>query len=188
MRRFLIALMALGSLVAVGATPASASTEGPKSFSCVTQSGGSVTSPPSLVTRLRVSRHDEFDRFAVRLDGPLGQWSVTPQNSATFLQDPSGLPVTLRGVAGLGVVIHGAQAHTNAGQPTVPTDLQPNFPTILEVRQVGDFEGVVSWGIGLRQPACFRVMPHRSRLTVDVLHPDREGQEDRSSPEGEQAG
>ncbi len=173
MGRFFIVLTALGSLLALGAAPASASTDVPASFSCMARTGGSITSPPSLVTHLRVSRHHHFDRFVVRLHGPLGQWSVTPQNSATFTRDPSGLPVTLLGSAGLAVVVHGALAHNSAGMPTVPSDLQPGLPTILEVRQIGDFEGVVSWGVGLRQAACFRVTPRRHSLAVDVLHPER---------------
>jgi hypothetical protein len=66
------------------------------------------------------------------------------------------------------VVLHGAQAH---GTYTGPSDLKPTgTATLREARDIGDFEGVVSWGLGLSKPACFRAftLSGPSRLVVDV--------------------
>jgi hypothetical protein len=137
-------------------------------FSCAAQSGPGPTSPPAGVTAVRASAQNGYDRFVIQVDGPVGQYSVQPQTSATFTQDPSGRQVTLAGSAGLRVTLHGA---ASAGSYTGPTDLKPSGAAELqEARQIGDSEGIVTWGLGLTNPACFRAftLPGPSRLVVDV--------------------
>ena len=174
----LIILAALAALSVAAPTSVAAASRGTRSiaaagaaagmFSCTDKSGGAVTGPPSPVRAVLVRSNHRFDRFVIKLAGPLQQWDVRSQSSATFEQDPSGLPVTLLGTAGLRVVVMGAQAHGFGFQ--VPTDIKPGFPVLLEARQIGDFEGVVSWGLGLSHPACFRVLATGRMLIVDVVH------------------
>jgi len=152
---------------APSATPASPAASLP-AFSCSAQSGQGSTSPPVGLTAVRASAQSGYDRFVIQFDGPVPQYTVQPQSSATFVQDPSGQRVTLAGSAGLLVTLQGARS---AGSYTGSTDQRPSGTAVLEeARQVGDFEGVVHWGLGLSHGTCFRAftLMNPSRLVVDV--------------------
>ena len=149
---------------------ASAPTANLPAFTCAAQSGGgaSMPAPPIGVTDVRAGPQNGYDRFVIQLNGAVPHYDVTPQSNATFVQDPSGLRVTLTGSAGLVVTLHGAQSQgTYGGQ----TDQHPSGTSVLrEARQVGDFEGVVSWGLGLSHTACFRAftLTGPARLVIDI--------------------
>jgi hypothetical protein len=68
-------------------------------------------------------------------------------------RDPSGLQVTLQGTAGLRAVVRNSVNHNDQGQP-VETVLNsvPNYQVLKQTTQLGDFEGIVTWGFGIRQP------------------------------------
>ena len=55
------------------------------------------------------------------------------------------------------------------GTPIVRT---PRFPTLQQVEEAGDFEGVVSFGVGLRRRTGFRAFHLSSpgRIVLDVAH------------------
>ncbi len=151
-----------------GATPSPGATLA--GFTCAAQSGGGAANAaaPVGVTAVRVGAQSGFDRFVIELDGPVPHFDVAPQAGATFTQDASGARVTLRGSAGLLVTLRGARS---AGTYTGPADLRPaGTPALLEAGQVGDFEGVVHWGLGLSHAACFHAytLTGPSRLVVDV--------------------
>jgi hypothetical protein len=65
------------------------------------------------------------------------------------------------------VTVHNAQSH---GSYSGSTDLRPALKELREARQLGDFEGAVSWGLGLTRANCFRayVLTGPSRLVIDV--------------------
>jgi hypothetical protein len=137
-------------------------------FTCEAQTGSGTASPPVGVTVVRAAAQSGYDRFVIQFNGPVPRYTVQPQASGTFVQDPSGRQVTLSGSAGLLVTLQGAQS---AGTYTGPTDLRPSGTAALEeARQVGDFEGTVHWGLGLSHAACFRAftLANPSRLVVDV--------------------
>lgn len=75
--------------------------------------------------------------------------------ASELVQDGSGLPVTLRGRSFVQVVFHNAVAHDERGRLTAPRTLFPVRTTtnVVQVRLGGDFEGVVTYFVGLRQPA-----------------------------------
>jgi hypothetical protein len=52
-------------------------------------------------------------------------------------------------------------------------DYKPNYAVLKEVRNIGDNEGYVSWGIGLSKQACMHVFPlsNPTRLVVDFQAP-----------------
>jgi hypothetical protein len=136
-------------------------------FRCAAQSGGASTGM-TAVTTARAGAQSGYDRFVLEFDGPVPRYDVTPQGSATFVQDATGAPVALSGSAGLLVKVQSAQAHDRF---TGSTDLRPGGAGVLrEARQVGDFEGVVTWGLGLSKAACFRTftLTAPNRLIVDV--------------------
>jgi len=140
-------------------------------FSCAAQTGGAAQPPgstgPVPVTDVRAAAQSGVDRFVIQFSGPVPQYEVKPQPTTTFTQDPSGFRVTLDGSAGLQVTVHGAQSW---GSYSGSTDLRPRLTMLREARQVGDFEGVLTWGLGLSRASCFRayVLTGPSRLVIDV--------------------
>jgi hypothetical protein len=149
------------------ATPTPASTPAAvlPGFSCAAQSGGAGTAG---LTGVRAAAQTGFDRFVIQFDGPVPPYQVVPQSSATFTTDPQGSPAPLAGTAGLRVTVDGVGNWTSLGGPT---DLRPaGTPELQEARQLGAFEGVVTWGLGLARPACFRAytLTGPNRLVVDV--------------------
>jgi len=119
------------------------------------------------VTDVRAAAQTGVDRFVIQLSGPVPQYEVKPQASTTFTRDPSGFRVSLEGSSGLQVTVHGAQSY---GSYSGSTDLTPRLTVLREARQVGDFEGVLTWGLGLSRASCFRayVLTGPSRLVIDV--------------------
>lgn len=145
-------------------------------FSCLDHSGGSAGSPDMQLTDVRVAPQAGYDRivfqFAPQAGGTayLPSYTVSRQASAQFVKDPSGLPVTMRGSAGLRIVFHGASGATSY---TGSRDLTPGLPVVQEVEQLGDFEAVLSWGAGLSRGSCTRMLEltNPSRLVIDVQTP-----------------
>jgi hypothetical protein len=94
-------------------------------------------------------------------------FQVTPQSSAHFSQDPSGKPVNLAGSAGARILLSGFRGFrpNYAG----PTTLTSSGPLLLQVAELGDFEGYVSWGVGLSTPGCANVTTSGSTLTFHFI-------------------
>jgi hypothetical protein len=138
----------------------------PQPFLCQDQSGGS-TGLTATLTNIRPGSHagDGYDRVVFDFNGGIPSWDLTRQDSAIFTRDASGQQVTLDGSAGLKLVFRDADL---AG--TVPTDLTPRFSSIREIAQLGNFERVVTYGIGLSSSQCVRVLAlsNPSRLAIDV--------------------
>jgi len=124
------------------------------------------------LTGIRVGRHAAYDRVVFDIDGTAPGWTVGYVTQVT--QDPSGQPVWLRGNAAVRVVLQGAAAHTETGSSTLrtPATLTPEYPNLRQVRPAGDSEGVVTFGLGLRQKAGIRVfsLTNPTRIVVDVAH------------------
>jgi hypothetical protein len=72
---------------------------------------------------------------------------------SALVSDPGGRPISLAGDDVLQVTFRQAQAHTVSGQSTV-TSQPPSllgFSEMVSLAQAGDFEGVLSYGIGARR-------------------------------------
>jgi len=145
-------------------------------FSCLDTSGGADSGLAMQLTAVRVAHQTGFDRivfeFAPQAGGTahIPAYTVSRQASAQFVKDPSGLPVTMRGSAGLRIVFHGASGATSY---TGSRDLTPNLPVVQEVEQLGDFEAVLSWGAGMSRASCLRTLElaNPTRLVIDVQTP-----------------
>jgi len=164
-RSILVALaLSAGALTLVGALPASAGDLGP--FTCTDKSGG-VAGAAATVYDIRIAHHDGYDRLVIGFPtaNAMPQYQLTRQATSTFLRDASGQPVSLDGSARIRAVLRNADI-----APGAPTDLKPELPAIREVAQIGNFERVVSYGVGLATPACFRVLELSgpTRLVIDV--------------------
>jgi hypothetical protein len=157
------------------ASPTASDTETPLpagEFVTTEVSGGTPYTGPDQahLQRIAVGSHTGYDRLVLYFGtDAVPPFTVTPQDSATFRQDPSDLPVTLKGTSGVRVVVH----DTVRANQTVE-DLLPLYPAIRQVRGIGDFEAVVSYGVGVLGPARVHVttLSSPSRLVVDVAWPD----------------
>jgi hypothetical protein len=117
-----------------------------------------------------VGSHTGYDRLVLDFGSDrVPPFTVTPQRSAVFPQDPSDLPVTLAGTSGVRVVLQSTVRRSSTVE-----NLRPKYPAIRQVRGIGDFEAVVSYGVGVLGPARIRVttLTGPSRLVIDVAWPD----------------
>jgi hypothetical protein len=128
------------------------------------------------LTAVRVAHQPGFDRIVFEFAPQAGataripSYTVSRQASAKFVKDPSGLPVTMRGSAGLRIVFQEASGATSYSGSR---DQIVNLPVVQEVEQLGDFEAVLSWGAGLSQASCIRTLElsNHARLAIDLQTP-----------------
>jgi hypothetical protein len=138
-------------------------------FACVDASGGKTGVANTITTR--VGEDQGYDRFVLQFDPIVPTYTVKRQDKPVFPLGGSGQNVTLAGNAGVLITVHSAQGTTTfTGSTDVAT---PGYKVLLEARQTQDFEGYVSWGLGLRKPACMRVftLDAPARLVVDFQFP-----------------
>jgi hypothetical protein len=177
MRRATILLTALPllGLPLSAATPAQAAPSAAAAACRATVvAPNAVTAGQSLLRNVRVGRHDDegFDRVVFDLTRVPG---YRVQYVRQVIQDGSGQPLSLRGRAFLTVRLEPAAAHTERGEATAPLRIRPGFIALKEVRSAGDFEGVVTYGLGIATRSDFRVfrLSSPNRLVVDVALPKR---------------
>jgi len=134
-------------------------------FACA-DSGGGITGV-AHVTDVRVGRQVDYDRFVIQFDDAVPTYTVKRQARPTFPMGATGQTITLSGTAGAVVTVHSAtEALTYSG----PTDItHSDFPVVKEARLTQDFEGSVTWALGLDHPACLRTftLANPARLVVD---------------------
>lgn len=134
--------------------------------------------PPTSLTNVRAGQHTCFDRLVIDLSGPavgyhVGYVSEVPRQG-------EGLPVPLRGGAFLDVTLQAPTYDLN-GRPTFSPPNESNvvavggFRTFRQVASGGSYEGITTFGLGVRARLPFRVLVlrgpgSRSRLVVDVGH------------------
>ena len=94
-------------------------------------------------------------------------YRITPQGNAHFTQDASGAPVNLAGTAGVRIVFQGFRGFRP--NYTGPKTVTSSGPLLLQVAQIGDFEGYVSFGVGLSEPGCATVASNGKTLTLKFI-------------------
>jgi hypothetical protein len=111
-----------------------------------------------------------FDRFVVRARFATPGYRV--RYVRQVIADGSGLPVPLRGTKRIRVVVRNARGHTQGGMNLLPAVRTPLCPNLRQVKVAGDFEGVVTFGLGLRRKTGFRVfrLTGPRRIVIDVAH------------------
>ena len=136
-------------------------------------SGGTPYSSPAQahLQRIAVGSHTGYDRLVLSFGtDAVPAFTVTPQDSATFKADPSDETVALAGTSGIRVVVRDTVRAT-----TTSENLLPRFPAIRQVRDVGDFEAVVTYAVGTAGTSpSIRVttLSAPNRLVIDVAWPD----------------
>ncbi len=132
----------------------------------------SASSPqiPELV-KVRAAHHRGFDRVVFEFRGGKPS-SHSVRYVSTLTQDGSGTPIDLAGGAILHVVFQGANAHNESGATTVTPAgrFSPGLPSLKEVVPAGDFEAVVSYGLGVDHRVPFKVfeLVDPSRVVIDI--------------------
>ena len=123
---------------------------------------------PTL-TDVRAGGHTGFDRVVFEFRGAVPEHRVRYVDQ--LVQDGSGRPVSVAGAADLEVVFRGANAHRQDGSPTIsPRRFSTGLTAVKEVVQAGDFEAVVTYGIGVdrKRPIKVSTLSNPSRLVIDV--------------------
>jgi hypothetical protein len=108
-----------------------------------------------------------YDRFVLQFDSIIPTYTVKRQAKPTFPLGASGQTVSLNGSAGVFVTVHSA---TGATTFTGPTDMtHAEYKILVQAHQTQDFEGYVSWGLGLSKDSCIRVftLQDPARLVID---------------------
>jgi hypothetical protein len=122
---------------------------------------GSV--PPSpLLTDVRTGAHsaEGYDRIAFDFSQP-NPPGYRIEYVSHAIRDGSGEHVALTGSAILQVIFDPAQAHTDSGQPSLPSPptsvVVTNYGQLQSYTMTGDFEGHVTFALGLASNSGYRV-------------------------------
>jgi hypothetical protein len=139
-------------------------------FVCASSAPITSSTPPltAYIDALRTGTHPGYDRLTVEFqNGQPASIELRPQSGTTFNNSPKGDQVTLAGKNGILVVIHGADLHTSYSGSR---DLKTGYATLVEVRPVEDFEGVVQLALGVSGATCYRafVLTNPVRLVIDI--------------------
>jgi hypothetical protein len=153
----------------------------PCTFSgALTTAEAAPDAPTRLLTDVRAGVHDCYERVTFEFKpmpgdaaGPV-HWKVGYE-TGPITEDGSGRPVSVKGASHLVVHLSAQSADlSKADAPptyTGPTSLQAaGSRRIQEIRRTGDFEGYITWVIGLDQRRPFKVTTQDgpARVVVDV--------------------
>jgi hypothetical protein len=124
----------------------------------------------AVLQAVRTAAHPDFDRTVFEFEGGVPSYHVE------YIDEPvrqcgSGNPVPLPGEGWLEIRFSRARAHTEAGASTLAERaLSPDLPVLRALSLTCDFEGTVTWVLGLAAPNRYRVidLSDPARLVVDV--------------------
>jgi hypothetical protein len=122
---------------------------------------------PELIS-VGTLRRDGYDRVLFTFRGAVPGYQV---RYVSGVQDEAGRRLALRGRAALAVAFEPARARDPGGATTFEAaTLTIDYPSLRQVRFAGDFEGTVSFGVGVAARGGFRVTELRdpTRVAVDV--------------------
>jgi hypothetical protein len=126
-----------------------------------------------LLKDVRSAMHPNYDRIVFEFAG-----AQLPSYKIEYIDKPvracgSGNVVTFMGDAYLSVLFTGANAHTEAGEPTIKDRTRsPNHTVVKDLKLICDFEAEVEWVMGVASPNKYRVLELKNptRLVVDINH------------------
>jgi hypothetical protein len=143
-------------------------------FSCDLPVVEDATVARALITDVRVGTHADYDRIVFEFADGLPEITLD-RATPPFTHDASGLPVEVTGSSFLRLTMRGGTKQTleNTSSYDGPTDFDPEFPTLVDLVEGGDFEAQSTWYLGLAGDACVRVLQltdDAPRLVIDVEH------------------
>ena len=114
-----------------------------------------------FLARVEVGDHPGYTRITFAFEGAWPSYEIAYQRSLT--KDGSGDPVPLPGNSVLRITFTDAQAHDDAGRTTQRPDPNLGFPTLKGYGFAGDFEGQVTYGLGIQAaPNSDQALPIRA--------------------------
>lgn len=137
-------------------------------YAYVNRKGGSTSITGAHLTRVQAYHHPDGGWIVFEFDSvSLPAYTIEQQDNATFTRPASGQQVILTGSAGLKIQFLSSDGHTAYSGPF---DIKPSTVVLAEVTQVGDYEGYLSWGVGLSHSACNSVqeLAGPSRLLIKI--------------------
>jgi hypothetical protein len=160
-----------GPVAAVApASPATAAapTAAPATAAPATAHPAAAGDAPLLVD-VRAARHRGFDRVVLEFRGGLPEVGGA-RYVDRLIADGSGRRIRIAGQAILRLDLQRARAHTDQGVATAPRRRAFALPNVMTAVRAGDFEGVVSYGLGLARRGAFTITRLRApdRVVVDV--------------------
>ena len=127
----------------------------------------------AVLVAVRTARHPGYDRVALEFAGDLLPGFRAEAVGSPQQQCGSGDDVYVEGNAWIRLDLEPAHAHDDQGRATVADRAQrPGLPNLVAARLICDFEGQVTWVLGLRTRTPFRVLrlDRPARLVVDIRH------------------
>jgi hypothetical protein len=127
----------------------------------------------STLVAIRAAHHAEatpqYDRVVFEFNGALPLLRIEYVDE--LIADGSGQPVPVAGRHILCVQFSGAHAHDDQGVVTAPGQLKPRMPLVKEIVCSGDFEAIVTYGVGVSRKAEIRVLTlaDKSRVVIDFV-------------------
>lgn len=125
------------------------------------------------VNNLRTGGHNGFDRIVIDYKGKKPAVKVSLVNN--LYSCGKGDKLTIPGGKILKIDLTPAQAHNQKGQsvyfgPGRLSTSTVNLTTVKSVRMACDFEGHVTWGVGVKNPKSYSVshLSNPKRIVVDV--------------------
>jgi len=138
-----------------------------------TAAGAATVPAVSTLTQIRAAHQSGYDRLVFQFSGVLlAHYSVryVPQ----VIGDASGLPVNVVGSARLLARFTPAAGHDVRGHVTYGAAQRTYpLPGIIQVVNAGDFENVLSFGVGVARAEPFHVytLTRPSRVVVEIRTP-----------------
>lgn len=129
---------------------------------------------PKLVD-IRAANHVTYDRLVFEFQGPVPR-DYDVRFVSQVLADGSGLTVPTVGDALLQVRFFPATGHDDSGASTYGAARRTfALPNLIQVNAAGDYEAVLTFGVGLAQATAFRTfqLTAPSRLVIDIDTPAR---------------
>jgi hypothetical protein len=157
--------MALALLSACGGTTPTATQPSPAvcTDSDTASQDWPLPQPPPSANPPIVSATVSGDTLQFTFTRGTPPFQVLTQSGTDFTEDPSGKSVTLAGTDGAQIVMTGFRGDQSDYKGE--KKLKSTGPRLLEVVALGDFEGNVTWGVGLSGPSCTVVTSSGSTLS-----------------------
>ncbi len=130
------------------------------------------TLDPAVLAQVRAAAQPDFDRLVFEFGSERVPGYRVAYEDGPVRDCGSGDLTNVQGSAVLAVRLEPAQAHTEEGKVTVVHERQFTLPVVRELELSCDFEGHVSWAVGLASRRPFRVseLATPARLVVDIQH------------------
>ncbi|MGH2765578.1 MAG: AMIN-like domain-containing (lipo)protein [Actinomycetota bacterium] len=144
------------------------------SSTCETVNGGNPSNFPRF-TEVELESDDGVDRITFGFEPDQGAPRKAPWHHISFVDelvtDGEGRPVEVEGNAYLLVSFQAIGVDLSGEEPvevyTGPKEFSPGYGTLKEAVHMGDFEGQVSWGLGLAERTCFVLEARQDHITLE---------------------